>query len=416
MIKVITKYIAVLLIIIPTQAKALNSWFPVIPGSKWVYKTESGLQIVTTTGSPIKHKDLTYIPVNTGHTTFYYLPLEDALIRLETTAGDQIPTAWIVITDKTDKGSSWKAVINKKDFGFFQVEGKEDVSINGEKYQNCLKITYHAADSPIPSAVSWYAPDIGPVKIEEHSKSLILTEYSRGNALPITNSLSFKEWKERFINNKIPVELSEINRINSNSMASRDIQTQSSPPPAWLLYTVPLLLMLFLGGIFFILRKYLITESQILKEIDKSKVEMTLARIQAGEIEQAIAAMEEAFIQKDTPYPDVLFAMGMAYEAAGKIEEALNKYNRALENNPSYTKPMIAKGRCLKTLGRFEEAEKILKEVLEQNPHYPDVHNLLGEVLTMTGKKDRAVWHFKEALRLNPNFKAAKENLEKLTA
>ncbi|MGD1021000.1 MAG: tetratricopeptide repeat protein [Verrucomicrobiia bacterium] len=99
--------------------------------------------------------------------------------------------------------------------------------------------------------------------------------------------------------------------------------------------------------------------------------------------------------------------VGNALARAGKIEEAIKHYERALRINPDYDDAQTDLGAALAQTGKIEEAIKHFDQVLRNNPDFAEAHYNLGIVLAQTGKIEEAIKHFEEAIRIKPDDAAA---------
>lgn len=73
-------------------------------------------------------------------------------------------------------------------------------------------------------------------------------------------------------------------------------------------------------------------------------------------------------------------------------------------------------GNVLKNSGKLDEAIEHFNKSLELKPDSPEVHNNLGTLLDRLGRFDEAVEHYERALELRPNFSQAHYNLATLLA
>ena len=67
---------------------------------------------------------------------------------------------------------------------------------------------------------------------------------------------------------------------------------------------------------------------------------------------------------------------------------------------------------ALAAAGRLPEAIEQFNSALEGRPDYPEAHNYLGMALMMQGNREEAVRHFRQALWLKPDFAPARRNLD----
>ncbi|HEX3729123.1 MAG TPA: tetratricopeptide repeat protein [Opitutaceae bacterium] len=103
---------------------------------------------------------------------------------------------------------------------------------------------------------------------------------------------------------------------------------------------------------------------------------------------------------------------GFGYDLgqAGKAEEAVAEYRKALELRPG----VMARtdlGDALGDAGHLPEAEAEYRRALAQNPNYVRAHNELGQVLARQDRLPEAIAEYQEALRLMPSHAIAHNNL-----
>jgi tetratricopeptide (TPR) repeat protein len=73
-------------------------------------------------------------------------------------------------------------------------------------------------------------------------------------------------------------------------------------------------------------------------------------------------------------------------------------------------------GNVLKNAGKVDQAVEHFNKSLELKPNSPEVHNNLGTLLDKLGRVNEAVEHYERALELRPNFSQAHYNLATLLA
>jgi Ca-activated chloride channel homolog len=105
---------------------------------------------------------------------------------------------------------------------------------------------------------------------------------------------------------------------------------------------------------------------------------------------------------------------GNAAMQAGKAEEALAHYDKAVAKLPADAGVHLDRGAALYALSRFEEAGKeFLRATEGQAPALKaDAFRNLGNALSKQDKHKEAIAAYKHALTLRPDDKAAKWNLE----
>ncbi len=96
---------------------------------------------------------------------------------------------------------------------------------------------------------------------------------------------------------------------------------------------------------------------------------------------------------------------------AGRIEEAIAAYKRALVVDPSYLPAVRNLGGMYLTTGRLDMAEPLITRAVEIAPDNPDAWAVFGMLRHRQGNLDEAARHFERALQLNPGQSVARYNL-----
>ncbi len=105
--------------------------------------------------------------------------------------------------------------------------------------------------------------------------------------------------------------------------------------------------------------------------------------------------------------------MGLArlHEETGNLDLALDALRNALELIPNNPTALTDMGRLRAQRGELAQARAHLEEALAVDPRYRDALNNLGSVLRETGSLEEAADLFEEAIRLHPDFPEAYFNL-----
>ena len=98
---------------------------------------------------------------------------------------------------------------------------------------------------------------------------------------------------------------------------------------------------------------------------------------------------------------------GAALARAGRTEEALVRYRRAISFNPRYTDAHFNLAVNLDRLGRSAEAREAYLEALRCDPRHAAAQNNLGQLSARQGNNEEAVTYFREALHNNPDLAQA---------
>jgi tetratricopeptide (TPR) repeat protein len=102
-------------------------------------------------------------------------------------------------------------------------------------------------------------------------------------------------------------------------------------------------------------------------------------------------------------YNMALFAMTLTY--ASRCDEAISLYHKAIRLNPFPPLWYLhGLGLAYRTAGKYEEAIKWYKKALHRNPDHFPAHVHLAATYAMMGRMKEAHAATAEVLRLNPNF------------
>ena len=99
-----------------------------------------------------------------------------------------------------------------------------------------------------------------------------------------------------------------------------------------------------------------------------------------------------------------------SYHAANKFfedgmyKDALQSYNQAVKDNPSFIHAHRGIARSLMQLGRFEEALKKFDEVIDQEPNFGASYANRGILNDRMENYEAAIRDYKKAIKLDPNL------------
>jgi tetratricopeptide (TPR) repeat protein len=103
--------------------------------------------------------------------------------------------------------------------------------------------------------------------------------------------------------------------------------------------------------------------------------------------------------------------LGDALLRQGKLNEAIDQYQKAIRLKPDYANSHNNLGIALARKGQTDEAIRQYREAIRLKPDHADAHNGLGVALHAKGQMDESVRHLQEALRLKPDHADAHYNL-----
>jgi Flp pilus assembly protein TadD len=132
--------------------------------------------------------------------------------------------------------------------------------------------------------------------------------------------------------------------------------------------------------------------------------------LEKGDLEQSLACFQRAEALK----PETVGAqyyMGIVYERFSQHEEALARYLKAGELDPTNPQYSVAAAEMMIDMGRVDEAEKFLGKQSPAFAHNAGVRQTLGHVAMLKGDAPAAVKLFNEARLLAPDDKIVLEDL-----
>jgi len=101
-------------------------------------------------------------------------------------------------------------------------------------------------------------------------------------------------------------------------------------------------------------------------------------------------------------------SLGLAYEAQGRLEEAIQAYKSAAQlgsnDGPASAWPAFELGALLIKLGRLSEASTYLRQSLERAPQFPKAHFQMGLLFEKQGNLDQAIAELTTAATLDPSY------------
>lgn len=106
--------------------------------------------------------------------------------------------------------------------------------------------------------------------------------------------------------------------------------------------------------------------------------------------------------------------LGRALEVAGRTDEAMVEFGRAIALQPNHVYAHFGLGTALMRRGRLAEAADHFRAALAADPRYASAHVNLGEVLGRLGQTDAAMEEYRAALALEPAAVDAKIDLAAL--
>lgn len=102
-----------------------------------------------------------------------------------------------------------------------------------------------------------------------------------------------------------------------------------------------------------------------------------------------------------------LFFLGETYEKTGRLELALNQFQKLLDYKPNFIPARVMVAMILLKQHRYDDSINEVKIALEDDPENALGHQVLGSNYLAKRMFDKAMKEFNEAIRFNPNLVAA---------
>ena len=103
--------------------------------------------------------------------------------------------------------------------------------------------------------------------------------------------------------------------------------------------------------------------------------------------------------------------LGTALYEAGRHDEAIARYRRAIDVQPDYVPAFNNLGVTLRAAGRTDEAIRAYRDGLALRDDYPDLHYNLANALLAVGRPDEAATHLRKAAVGTPDSAGVQNNL-----
>jgi len=103
--------------------------------------------------------------------------------------------------------------------------------------------------------------------------------------------------------------------------------------------------------------------------------------------------------------------LGNAFNLANQTEKAIVSYKKALNLKPDFAEAHNNLGNVYKKIGQLNEALKRYEHALEIKPMFAEALNSMGSVFMAVGQQDKAIQYFKLALKSKPDIAEVYNNL-----
>jgi Flp pilus assembly protein TadD len=144
-----------------------------------------------------------------------------------------------------------------------------------------------------------------------------------------------------------------------------------------------------------------------------AEVNYGAALARAGRTEEAVVRYRRA-ISFNRLYADAHFNLAVNLDRLGRTADARAAYLEAIRCDPRHAAAQNNLGQLLAREGRAEEAAAYFREALHSAPNFVQARISLGIVLARLGRNEEAAGHFRAVLRLQPGSLAARSALQRL--
>lgn len=150
--------------------------------------------------------------------------------------------------------------------------------------------------------------------------------------------------------------------------------------------------------------------AEVLPQDAKAQLNYGKALHEAGRIEEAMKKYEFA-ISRDPSLAKAEFYLGLGWKDLGDLDRAQEHYERSFSLDPTNGKCESNLAGVLLAKGLRTEARRRYEHSLTLNPILQIAHKELGDILCGTGEYQEAIAHYEAALRIQPDFVQAKQSL-----
>ena len=142
---------------------------------------------------------------------------------------------------------------------------------------------------------------------------------------------------------------------------------------------------------------------------ERAFVDTLTGLYQAGRLSEVEKKSREFLI----PFPASVAIrnfLGAALKGQGKLEQALEVFDRIISLKPDIAEAYNNRGIVLRELGRFEDAVKDYEKAISLQPAYAEAHNNRGVALHDLGRADDAILSYNRAIKIRPDYSNAYNN------
>jgi tetratricopeptide (TPR) repeat protein/tRNA A-37 threonylcarbamoyl transferase component Bud32/TolB-like protein len=133
-------------------------------------------------------------------------------------------------------------------------------------------------------------------------------------------------------------------------------------------------------------------------------------RFVAGNVDKAVSLLE-GVVSRSPGFAAAYAGLASAYltqfretKQPSLVDKAIASARQAVDLDASDPRGLSVLAMAYQAAGRTDEAEQVLKTGLQRQPRSDDLHRMLGDVLVRRGQVDAGLAELREAIRLRPDY------------
>ena len=130
---------------------------------------------------------------------------------------------------------------------------------------------------------------------------------------------------------------------------------------------------------------------------------------QQGRSDEAVALIEKSLLLD--PDADAYSNLGIVHQSAGRLEEAIAAYRRAIAVAPHHANAHSNLGVLFRVTGQPEDAAAAYRTAITLDPGHVDAWTNLGILLNSLGRSEEAATCYSKAITLRPSHRDARKLL-----
>ena len=136
-----------------------------------------------------------------------------------------------------------------------------------------------------------------------------------------------------------------------------------------------------------------------------------------GKVNEAIQVYNKALENLLYLNPqDAHLNLGVAYLSLKQYEKAKAQFEEAIRLVPDFAAAYHSLGKTYEGLGQYDKARTSYEKAVEFNPDYAEAYLSLGKLLYRSGERQKAIECFDKVIRLEPGSDRAEEAMRYLKA